>query len=56
MTLANVYGGALGTAIMNRCGWPHGTTTQRRLRGGTGTTRSGVLSDKKAYTVQHRIR
>ena len=57
MTLAKARGGALGTAIMKCCGWwPHGTATRRRLcgRGGAGTTRSGMLSNKKAYTQQDK--
>jgi len=53
-TLVNSRGGALGTAIMKGCGWPHGTATRRRLRGGAGTTGSGMWLDKKAYTLQDK--
>ena len=44
MAPANVRGGALGIAIMKRCGWPHGTAAQRRLHGGAMTTRSGMVT------------
>jgi len=54
MTLANARAGALGTAFMKRCWWPLGTATRRRLQGGAGTTGSGMLLDKKAYTLQDK--
>jgi len=47
LTPANARGGALGIAFMKRCGWPHGTATRRRLRGGAGITGSSMLSDTR---------
>ena len=53
---ANAHGGALGIDIMKRCGWPPGTTTQRRPRECTEHRTRGRMPAEKACTEQHRIR